>query len=62
MTRNAKLIALAALTSLIAACGGHGGESAEAPAPAPAPSPSPAEVAGISTPSSVSVVTAKNAN
>lgn len=60
MTRHASLTALAALTWLLTACGGHGGS--EAAAPAPAPSPAPEEVAGISTPSSVSVVTAKNAN
>lgn len=51
------------LSVALTACGGGGGSAtAEAPAPsAETPAPAPAAVSGVSTPSSVSVVTAKNA-
>ena len=60
----ARTAALVSLTLSLAACGGGSG-SGDAPAPTPAgtpPAPSTQSVDGVTTPSSVSVVTAKNAN
>ncbi|MBT9597201.1 MAG: hypothetical protein IV094_14565 [Vitreoscilla sp.] len=56
LTRVIGLLAAIALTFSLAACGGSGPTDAEAV------SPGASAVQGIATPSSVSVVTAKNAN
>ena len=60
MTRLPQLAVLVLLPLALAACGGRGGDSAAA-APQGAASGATAQVTGISTPSGVSVVTAKNA-
>ncbi len=58
MTRYASFAVLAALALSLAACGGNGGGAATEETPV---TPTPEEVMGVTTPSSVSVVTAKNA-
>lgn len=60
MTRLPRFAALAAVLLSLAACGGKP-ESAVAAPGAGASSPGASQVTGISTPSGVSVVTAKNA-
>jgi len=57
LTGGAALAAVLASFTLVA-CGGHSSPPAQAPADGGAPAPA---VQGISTPASVSVVTAKNA-
>ena len=53
--------ALAAVSSLISACGGSDNTAAITPQTPPPDLPAPA-IQGVATPSSVSVVTATNAN
>lgn len=61
MTAHRRLfaaMAMATITSALVGCGASNGNAASNPAEAPAPSPAPT-ITGISTPSQVSVVTAK---
>jgi len=57
---------MAALATLLVACGSSGDDTASAaaptPTPTPTPTPDPTPVSGVETPSSVAVVTATNAN
>lgn len=57
--RHAATLTVAATLLSLAACGGGSGSGQEPPPP---PSGGASQVQGIATPSSVSVVTAKNAN
>jgi hypothetical protein len=59
--RAAATAALVSLTLSLAACGGGSADSTVTPAGTP-PAPSVQAVDGVTTPNSVSVVTAKNAN
>jgi hypothetical protein len=54
-------LAAAFVSVALTACGGGSSDAATA-APAAAPAPSTAEVDGVATPQSLSVVTAKNAD
>jgi hypothetical protein len=62
MDRLLRCAAFAAVLSSLAACGGGGSTTTETPPPAAGDgNGTPQTVTGIQTPSSVSVVTAKNA-
>jgi hypothetical protein len=63
LTEGAAVAAfLVSLTLSLAACGGGSGASGTVPVASPPPAPSAQSVDGVTTPASVSVVTAKNAN
>jgi len=63
MSRRSSCVAaaIAALLFLVTACGDHDGTSSVTPQAPPPDVPAPA-IQGVATPSSVSVVTATNAN
>jgi hypothetical protein len=60
--RAAATAALVSLTLSLAACGGGSGSTGTGSVAATPPGPSTQAVDGVTTPNSVSVVTAKNAN
>jgi hypothetical protein len=60
--RAAVTAALVSLTLSLAACGGGSASAGTTPPAATPPGPAAQAVDGITTPNSVSVVTAKNAN
>ncbi len=57
-----RIASLAALAGILAGCSGSGSTAPAASTPPPSSSPPPAPIVGIATPTTVSVVTATNAN
>jgi len=62
LTEGAALAVLVSLTLSLSACGGGSSADPVASTPPPPPPPAAQTIDGVSTPSSVAVVTAKNAN